>query len=331
MEAQKNEAKNGTELAARPAPAAMEKFNHENFWPRNWDEGMKYAAFLARATSLLPKHIRETKEENRVAEVFAHIMWGFEVGLSPMQSLRAIYIVHGRAGLYAADQIALVQRHPECEYLRIAVDAHGRPMADAKSCTWVTKRKGQAEQSLTLTMAECEAEGLPAQNAKYKTAPAVMLRWRCATRLLAYTWGHVLRGLEDREHVEAEERDGGWAQRVEQDTRPPPAPAARVVDSSQTKAPATEDVIDEKTGEVLQEAGPAAPAQSLAERYLALFEKATTVEALNAVGTELGETREKARKAGQPDPVSPEDHERLKKSHKANKQRLAGGTNVGNT
>jgi hypothetical protein len=329
MEAQNEAAKNGTELAARPAPVPLGKFNHEDFWPRSWDEGQRYATFLARATSLLPKHILQAKDEAaRVAEVFAHIMWGFEVGLSPMQSLRAIFIVHGRAGMYAADQVALVQRHPDCEYLEIPLDAQKRPMTTATSCTWRTKRRGRTEQVLTFTMAEAELEGLPAQNAKYKTAPAVMLRWRCATRLLAFTWGDVLRGLEDREHVEAEERDGGWAQRVEQETRPPPAPAARVVDSSHSNTPATEDVIDEKTGEVLQDA---APAQSLAERYLALFDKAATVEALNAVGMELGDAREKARKAGQPDPVSTEDHERLKKSHKANKQRLAGGTNVGNT
>lgn len=212
--------------------AAVVPFSPQNFWPKDWEQGLRYAQLLAKAPSMLPKHIRESKSP--AEEIFATIMFGFEVGLAPLQALRAIYIVHGRAGMYAADQIALVQRHPDCEKLEVL-------HTDAKSCTWATKRRGRGEQQLTLTMAECEQEGLVAGNAKYKTAPAVMLRWRCATRLLSFTWGDVLRGLEDREHVETEEKDGGTLSRVGSPMAVTAPPAfLQVTPANQAPAPTVE-------------------------------------------------------------------------------------------
>lgn len=267
------EQSNVASLVPRAANEAIAVFNPQNFWPKDWAEGIKYAELLARAPTMLPKHIRESKDP--VAETFAHIMFGFEVGLAPMQSLRAIYIVHGRAGMFAADQIAIVQKHPDCEKLELAVDPKtGNPLSDARSCTWVTKRRGRGEQRLTFTMAEAEQEGLVAQNAKYKTAPAVMLRWRCATRLLAFTWGDVLRGLEDRDAVEVEEKDGGWVDRVPSTTPPPPR---------QTSTAAAEDVPphDPKTGEILEEAKPAADELSF-QSLLAYLETASSPEDLQA-------------------------------------------------
>lgn len=289
---QQQEASGSTSaLGARSEAAALTTFNHQNFWPRDWEDGLRYANLLARAPSMLPKHIREAKDPS--AEVFATIMFGFEVGLAPMQSLRAIYIVHGRAGMYAADQIALVQKHPDCEYLEVASDSKGNPLSSATSCTWVTKRRNRKEQRLTFTMAEAEVEGLVSGNAKYKSTPAVMLRWRCATRLLAYTWGDVLRGLEDKEVVETEEKDGGWASRV----TPPPTSKA---------PPPTEPAHDPVTGEVKEQE------PTVFERLARRLENATTTDELQACVKEIQEA--KAHGA-----VSEEESMRLLAIYKAKK------------
>lgn len=302
-------------LAVRSEPTTIASFNPQNFWPKDWSEGQRYAELLAKAPSMLPKHIRESKEP--MAEVFATIMFGFEIGLAPLQALRAIYIVHGRASLYAADQIALVQRHPDCEKLDVDTDAKGNLLSDAKSCTWVTKRRGRAQQRLTFTMAEAEAEGLVAGNAKYKTSPAVMLRWRCATRLLSFTWGDVLRGLEDKEVVEAEEKDGGWAQR----TTPPPSPSVAPPPFIQAPFPPH----DPDTGEVTEEAPPteAEVVDELAFSYLVKhIEAATSKEDLAARSTLV----QKSKQAGK---LTPDEEGRLLEVYKARRTVLAGGNGAG--
>lgn len=247
---------NTATLAPAPAGQSLATFSAQNFWPRDLDQLERLSRRLALSTSLLPKHISDQKDiEVRTGEVLAHLLWGFTLGLGPMQSLRAVYIVHGRAGLYAADQIGIVKAHPDCEFLRVKMEVrtvNGKkvevPLSDAKSCTWETKRRGQERQELTYTMEQADKEGLTS-NTKYKTAPDVMLRWRCATRLLGYEWADVLRGLETAEQVQAEEKEGGWAERV---TAPQPsrAPTTVVVD-------ATVPPHDPITGEVKADAAPA--------------------------------------------------------------------------
>lgn len=306
---------NVTAIAPRPE-AAIEVpavFNPQNFWPKSWDEGLRYATLLARAPSMLPKHIRESKDP--VAETFATIMFGFEVGLAPLQSLRAIYIVHGRAGMYAADQIAIIQNHRDCEKLEVAKDSKGNPLSGPTSCTWVTKRRGRDEQRLTFTIAEAEQEGLVAGNAKYKTSPALMLRWRCATRLLAFTWGDVLRGLEDREHVEVEERDAGWAQRVT--PPPPPSRSAPSVAAKEEELPPH----DPNTGEVIEAkpVDPNAPPEELTVEFL--------LKQMNAAATKLDlqacvELVTKAKAAGA---LTAENEKDLTDAYKNKKASFNGG------
>lgn len=308
------------------APAAQQSglspsFQLENFWPKSWVEAQTYAAILAKAPSMLPKHIREAKDP--AAEIFAHIMYGFEIGLAPIQALRALYLVHGRAGMYAAEQVALVQKHHDCERLEVATDKNGKLLSDATSCTWVTKRRSRTEQRLTFTIAEAEQEGLVAGNAKYKTAPAVMLRWRCATRLLAFTWGDVLRGMDDREQVEKEEKDGGWAERT---TAPPPArgvpPEVLGVATPAPSSPPPADMPphDPVTGELKEEA-PAVEAEPVdelsLEHLVKQVEGAKSKEELSAAVTLIN----KAKAAGR---VSPDGEMKLMEAYKATSAALKG-------
>ncbi|HEX8024723.1 MAG TPA: hypothetical protein VF484_00825 [Candidatus Limnocylindrales bacterium] len=56
------------------------------------------------ATSFVPEHFR-----NKPAEATAAILTGHELGLSPMASLRAIYVIKGTPGMYAKAMVAVVQ------------------------------------------------------------------------------------------------------------------------------------------------------------------------------------------------------------------------------
>lgn len=55
------------------------------------------------ATSFVPEHFR-----NKPAEATAAILTGHELGLSPMASLRAIFVIKGTPGMYAKAMVAVV-------------------------------------------------------------------------------------------------------------------------------------------------------------------------------------------------------------------------------
>src|SRR5690606_13141979 len=70
-------------------------------------EQMAGAAQLAQAmatTAFVPAHFRGKPDD-----VAAAIMYGAAIGLDPMASLRAIYVVNGSPGMYARQMVAIVQ------------------------------------------------------------------------------------------------------------------------------------------------------------------------------------------------------------------------------
>ena len=72
-----------------------------------WAQAASAAHQLAKAlctTTFAPKHFRDNP-----GDATAAIMAGDEIGLSPLASLRSIYVVHGTPAMYAKTMVALVQ------------------------------------------------------------------------------------------------------------------------------------------------------------------------------------------------------------------------------
>lgn len=72
----------------------------------HWAGEARAAHTLAQSlcsTSFVPEHFR-----GKPAEATAAILTGHELGLSPMASLRAIYIIKGTPGMYAKAMVAVV-------------------------------------------------------------------------------------------------------------------------------------------------------------------------------------------------------------------------------
>lgn len=101
-----------TELALRTEPAAI-----ENYAPPAatstmtslvaWEAELIAAGSIAMklcVTPFVPKHFRD-----KPADAAAAILTGFELGLSPMASLRAIFLIGGTPGMYAKAMVAVVQ------------------------------------------------------------------------------------------------------------------------------------------------------------------------------------------------------------------------------
>lgn len=71
---------------------------------RSWDELKELAKTLG-PSSLLPSALR-----GKPADVLVTVMYGNELGLSPMQAIQGIYVVNGRPTLAAQTWLALARR-----------------------------------------------------------------------------------------------------------------------------------------------------------------------------------------------------------------------------
>ena len=140
---------------------------------------------------------------------------GGELGLSPMQSLRGIYVVNGTPVLSADLLVAIVRRSGLCDWWRV-------DESTAERCTITTQRKGEpTPASKTWTLADAKRAGVTGKQV-WSQYPAAMLRHRCAADLVREQYPDVALGLYDPEEF------GGEPQvRDEQPivTAPPMVPA----------------------------------------------------------------------------------------------------------
>lgn len=142
----------------------------QRFAPGSFNELMEFSKVVA-GSSLVPKSFR-----GKPQDVLAAVAAGAELGLTPMLSIRSIYIVDGMPTLKADLQVAVAKRHPSCVYFRCTESTD-------TSCTYETLRKGSPEpESLTFTMDDAKKAGLTHKN-NWKNYPAAMLRARCSAGL----------------------------------------------------------------------------------------------------------------------------------------------------
>ena len=139
------------------------------------------------------------------AECAVILMTGAELGLSPMQSLRGIYVVEGRPTLAADTMVAVIRRSGVCALWRTVEST-------AERCTIEAKRTDDDRaQSKTWTIADATRAGLAGKNI-WKQYPAQMLRHRCAADLARELFSDVVLGLYDPEEIDSSTYDDAPAQ-----------------------------------------------------------------------------------------------------------------------
>ena len=90
----------------------------------------------------------------RVEDAMVILLTGMELGLSPMQSFRGIYVVNGKPVLSADMLVAIVRASPLCAAWRTVESTPER-------CTIETRRTGDEEKtSKTWTMKDADRAGL---------------------------------------------------------------------------------------------------------------------------------------------------------------------------
>jgi len=161
------------------------------FRPENLNQAARLATSLARS-NMLPIALR-----GKPADVLVVLITGHELGLSPMQSIRGMHVIEGKAVMAAEMMAGLVRSRPRtCRYLMLVEST------DALA-TYETHREGDPRAvQLSYTIEQATKAGLVARD-NWKKHPAAMLRARCLTAICRAVYSDLVNGVYDPEELEA--------------------------------------------------------------------------------------------------------------------------------
>ncbi len=192
--------------------------------PTNVEGRLAYANALSKA-QLLPETFR-----GKPADVLVAMDWGESLGLTPMQAMQSIYVVHGRPGLSSQAKQALASKAGH----RIRVSG------DDKAATARLWRADDPEYpyEATWTMAMANRAGLTGKKGTtWEAYPHVMLRRRAVSDVVEQACPELLLGLS------TADLDGDWP---DDPTLPPTVTVTRVDHEG--------GQIDTATGEIIEPA-----------------------------------------------------------------------------
>lgn len=168
--------------------------------PRSYDQAWTLAQLFAASGEMVPKCYRERPESACMA-----ILWGMELGISPIQAIQGIAVIGGRAGVWGDLMLALVVVHPDFEGLEETplLGADGAVIGYSATC----RRKGRAvTREFTLEMAA--KAGLLGKDSPWKTYTDRMCMMRARSWAVRDCMPDALRGLASADEMqEVEMRD----------------------------------------------------------------------------------------------------------------------------
>ncbi len=159
---------------------------------KRWQE----AQYLA-TSDLLPKHFAGKTGNVLVALEYAKQLSTEKRQLSPISVMQNLYVVHGNVGLSSKFMIALANTSGVFDH-PLLFKEEGKGTSNF-SVTCYSKISGQ-DVSYTIDMATAKAEGWTS-NPKYKSMPALMLRYRAASFLIRTAAPQVTMGLQSDDDV----------------------------------------------------------------------------------------------------------------------------------
>lgn len=120
---------NGTEIATVNRQVAIAA-GSRGLELRNLDELWRFATIAAKS-GLAPRDLNTTEK------VFIALQWGAEIGVSPMQALKNIAVINGRACMWGELLTAIVRRSPLCKGIKSRYEGQG----ESRVCIVVGRRQ----------------------------------------------------------------------------------------------------------------------------------------------------------------------------------------------
>lgn len=154
---------------------------------------MQLAGKLA-SSELVPKSFR-----GKPQDLFICWAMGYQVGLTPEQSMQCIAVINGKPAMWGDDMLALCMAHKDFD------DIIEEPLLKdlavvGYSC--VVKRKGKADKANIFTLDMAKRAGLLAKGGVWTQYPERMLKLRARGFSLRDAFPDALKGIKSREEVE---------------------------------------------------------------------------------------------------------------------------------
>jgi len=156
--------------------------------PRTWEETWSLAQAVAKC-SLIP-HLKNPDD------AYIILLQGLELGLTPMQSVRSIYVVDGKPCMSAELMQALCLQHRNtCQFFHLVSSTD-------KEATYESKRVGTSSAvRLSYTIEQANRAGLTGKQ-NWKANPEDMLRRRAASKLARALYPDILMGFSEIADIE---------------------------------------------------------------------------------------------------------------------------------
>ena len=157
------------------------------------EKALRFSEIMAQA-DIIPTHYR-----GKTANVFIAVQSALRMNLDPMHVMQNTFVISGRLGMVSSFAISLANGSGLFDSgISYKIEGKGD---DLKVTAFANLKKSGREISYTITMREAIAEGWT-KNAKYRTLPELMLRYRAATLLIRTHVPEVLNGMHMVEEIE---------------------------------------------------------------------------------------------------------------------------------
>ena len=157
------------------------------------EKALRFSEIMAQA-DIIPTHYR-----GKTANVFIAVQSALRMNLDPMHVMQNTFVISGKLGMVSSFAISLANGSGLFDSgISYKIEGKGD---DLKVTAFANLKKSGREISYTITMREAIAEGWT-KNAKYRTLPELMLRYRAATLLIRTHAPEVLNGMHMVEEIE---------------------------------------------------------------------------------------------------------------------------------
>jgi hypothetical protein len=184
---------------------------------RSIEELYRFAKFVA-ASPFAPRGFQSPEA------IVVAIQYGYELGLTPMQSLQNVAVINGKPSIYGDAMLAVVRASGLLEYITERFEGAG----GMRKAVCVVKRVGAPLERVTeFGVLDAQRAGLWGKPGPWQQYPDRMMMFRARGFALRDEFGDVLKGLvsvEEAADYPPRARSGGGAQYF-----PPNVPAGSAV------------------------------------------------------------------------------------------------------
>lgn len=217
---------------------------------------MQLAGKLA-SSELVPKSFR-----GKPQDLFICWAMGYQIGLTPEQSMQCIAVINGKPAMWGDDMLALCMSHKEFD------DVVEEPILKDNAIigySCIAKRKGKADKINIFTLDMAKRAGLLSKGGVWTQYPERMLKLRARGFSLRDAFPDALKGIKPREEVEdyidaeykVTEHKGSRTDLLKQDfiSKKGGLNAGLVskVEDSENRQEVTQDIQQSEVGEIRKE------------------------------------------------------------------------------